>query len=131
MSTTWTSPRQINTEHQLTLESYARWSKKRRTRQERKEMKAIQSSWTNAVSTLGHFFYQCMSHTRSTFLVFMYMLWYSFFKRVFEDWVSFPGWRPSPPLAYVDNATLRSLIWFPFWQIRGYPSFLFVPYFSQ
>jgi hypothetical protein len=53
----------------------------------------------------------------------MYILWYSFFKRVFGDWVGFPGWRPSPPLAYVDNATSGSLIWFPFWQIRGYPSF--------
>jgi hypothetical protein len=30
---------------------------KRRTRQERKEMKSIQSSWTSVASTHGHFFY--------------------------------------------------------------------------
>jgi hypothetical protein len=58
MSTTWTSFQQIDAERQPASERRARWSRKRRMRQQREEMKFIQSSWASVASTQGLFVYQ-------------------------------------------------------------------------
>jgi hypothetical protein len=49
-----------------------------------------------------------------------------------EDLVSFPWWQPNPPPAISDSALLGPLIWFPFWQIKGFPlPFLYHNFFQQ